>query len=183
MMTNEDTHARGFNDQTVIAPPSAAPVTELAWSQAPDDPGPERRRSWRVVLMVAAGITVLGVCAAVVISVWPRTTTPGHPAQTTTSMAVPAPPAPPAPVPDSAGRPEDLRFLAMLARDGVPKPKSVPDEVAAAADVCLMIKRGDSFAYVESWLTPPHGDLTQNQAEAYVADAVAAYCPHAALGS
>ena len=42
----------------------------------------------------------------------------------------------------------------MLARDGMPRPVSVPDAVHAAADVCRMISRGDDFGYVESWLMP-----------------------------
>ena len=74
-------------------------------------------------------------------------------------------------------RADDARFLAMLARDGIPRPLSIPDAVAAAADVCRMVNRGDDLGYIESWMTPPHGLLTQTQAEAFVADSLSAYAP------
>jgi hypothetical protein len=57
----------------------------------------------------------------------------------------------------------------------------VTDAVAAAADVCRMIKRGDDFGYVESFMVRPRGPYKQDQAEASVADAISAYCPYAAL--
>jgi Protein of unknown function (DUF732) len=69
----------------------------------------------------------------------------------------------------------------MLARDGIPRPISVSDAVAAAAVVCLMIGRGDDFGYVESFMVPPKGPMTQDQAEKFTADAISAYCPHAAF--
>ncbi len=69
----------------------------------------------------------------------------------------------------------------MLSRDGIPRPTSIPDAIAAAADVCRMVQRGDDLGYVETWMVPPHGVFTQHQAEAFVADALSAYCPHAGM--
>jgi hypothetical protein len=76
---------------------------------------------------------------------------------------------------------DDQRFLAMLQRDGYPAITSVADAIAAAADVCRMVKRGDDLGYIESWMVPPHGHDTQEQAEVFVADALTAYCPHAGM--
>jgi hypothetical protein len=108
------------------------------------------------------------------------------PNPTAAPPAIPPPAAPTTPAAPPAADPQtrsdDQRFLAMLSRDSIPPPTSPSDEVAAAADVCRMIKRGDDFDYVESFMVPPKGPFTQDQAEKFTADAISAYCPHAALG-
>jgi hypothetical protein len=44
-----------------------------------------------------------------------------------------------------------------------------------------MVQRGDDLGYIESWIVLPRGTFTQHQAEAFVADALTAYCPHAGI--
>jgi len=60
-------------------------------------------------------------------------------------------------------------------------PDTESHAIAAAADVCRMISRGDDFEYVESFMVPPQGPFAQDQAEKFTADAISAYCPHAAF--
>ena len=189
---------------TVDVPTQAAASVELAWSRD-DDETETLRRPWRSAWIRAGLFVLAGIVAAVAVSaigrdvLKPRNANPPQPT-TTPSAAAPAPatispPAappvisPPAaptipaapPTEDPPTRSDDQRFLAMLASDGIPPPTSVSDVVAAAADVCRMIGRGDDFGYVESFMVPPHGPFTQDQAEKFVADAISAYCPHAAF--
>jgi hypothetical protein len=108
---------------------------------------------------------------------------PPHPAPSAPAAApVPAPaPQPAAEVPAPGARADDQQFLAMLSRDGIPRPDSVPDAIALASDICQMIQRGDDIGYVQNLLAVPRGIFTQHQAEAFAADAHAAYCPHAGM--
>jgi cytoskeletal protein RodZ len=186
-------------------PTQAAAPVELAWSR--EDAGMTQllRYPWRLAWSRAGLVVLCGIVVAVALGAigWqvfgPQAPAPPRPT-TAPSVAVPAPAtnnptaAPPAipppaaptiqaapPAADPPTRSDDKRFLAMLSRDGIPSPTSVPDAVAAAADVCRMISSGDDFGYVESWMVPPRGPYTQDQSEAFVADAISAYCPHAAL--
>lgn len=199
----DDTIPGPANDETDVVPSDIRDVPNLlAWSQDDDDLD-EPRPSWRRACGLAGLIALSSLVIAVAVAAFGSNQghqTASAPSPTPSSRTAPArpqvtlppiipsaapstvtlPPAPP-PVADSATTPEDRQFLAMLRRDGVPV-GSPPDLVAAAADVCLMIKRGNDFGYIESFMTAPRGTLTQDQAEAFLADARTAYCPHAALG-
>jgi hypothetical protein len=186
---------------------AAAGPVDLAWSREDaEDAGTQLlshrwRLAWsRAGLLVLCGIVVAATVYAIgwqvlrqhVAAPLQPTSAPSIavPAPTT-NMSSPAPSAvpPPAapttqaapPATDAPTRSDDQRFLAMLSRDGIPSPTSATDAVAAAADVCRMIKHGDDFGYVESFMVRPRGPYTQDQAEVFVADAISAYCPHAAL--
>lgn len=179
------THGAGGAHTEFLEPtPLAVP---RAWEFDEDDTHVVAdARTWGETWYRAVGCAVvgmLGVLAVVVLGADDRNPDAGLVAPPTAIPILPSAPVPTgstmAETPTLA--PEDERFLAMLARDGHPRPVSVPNAVAAAADVCRMISRGDDFGYVESWLVPPRGIATQEQAEIFVSDALAAYCPHAAI--
>jgi hypothetical protein len=196
------TTAGACDDETVIVPPESIWESEHAWSLEDGDdaePGP----SWRRAAAVAAAVVMVSTAAAgatlllgrtngdaqgrVSNATLPTIVTTTPPVTITSIVVTSIVPAPPrvsaatdtlSPAAAPVLRADDQRFLAMLARDGIPRIVSVPDAVQAAADVCMMVKRGDSLAYVESWLVPP---ATQAQAQAFVRDALVAYCPHAGM--
>lgn len=178
-----------FGEPTPLAIP-------LAWEFDEDDTHVVAdARTWGETWYRAAACAVvgmLGVLAVVMFSADDRNPDAGLVAPPSVSV-LPSAPVPTAPVaaptmaPTTAPPatltlpPEDASFLAMLAHDGMPAPVSVPNVIAAAADVCRMVSHGSDYDYVESWMRPPHGVFTQRQSEIFLADALAAYCPHAAL--
>lgn len=174
-----------FGEPTPLAIP-------LAWEFDEDDTHVVAdARTWGETWYRAAACAVvgmLGVLAVVMFSADDRNPDAGLVAPPI--PVLPSAPVPTAPVaaptmapttPTPTLPPEDASFLAMLAHDGMPAPVSVPNAIAAAADVCRMVSRGDDYDYVESWMRPPHGVFTQRQSEIFLADALAAYCPHAAI--
>jgi hypothetical protein len=189
------THGAGGADTESIESPATPLAVPRAWELDEDETSAVGRPwgdAWRRAgVIVIGGVLVATFALAVFVIGGNRSGNQTKPFPTigTTTAAPPAavvpaiiPPTPtPAAPPEVSPAPEDERFLAMLARDGVPRPVSVPDAVAAAADVCRMVSHGDDYGYIESWMRPPHGKLTQDQAEAFLADALSAYCPHAAI--
>ena len=170
MMSSPDTVAAPAADTTVAA--------GLAWSSCPEDTGiedPPPGHGWPTVWRYAAGLLGAAAAGVVMVGVLGATASPppaAPPVWTPPPVAAPAPP----PTPPSI----DDRFVDMLVRDGVRRPTSIPDAVAAAGDVCRMVRDGDSYAYIEGFMVAPHGTYTWDQAGAFLADALTAYCPHAA---
>lgn len=178
---------------SVDVPTQAADVVsmqaaeELAWSH--ENPGGEPlvRRSWRSVWARAGLLVLCGVMAAVAVVVVLRDQHRGSFAVPSTQAAL-LPPVPPAALPTPIAAPtqppmraDDQAFLGLLARDGLPPPASISAAIAMAADVCGAVKHGTAPDEVASWLVPPKGSFTQEHAEAFVADALRTYCPHAAI--
>ena len=163
---NAVTSARGLTTQ-------AAPA--LAYSaEEPATAVIARGRPWWLALVCAAVLVCGGVGGA-----WAVGHTRRHLIASTPPPPVVVQPVPPpvvaAPPPDD----RDTRFLAMLQRDGVRKPVSVPDAVAAAGDICVLVRQGADYGYIESFMEAPRGVYTHAEAGAFLADALTAYCPHA----
>jgi uncharacterized protein DUF732 len=94
----------------------------------------------------------------------------------------PAPPPAPGTFAATPMRDDDRAFFASLNRDRFPyRAGTENNAIAAASNVCQMVRQGYDLGYVESRMTPPHAPYTQRQAELFVADALAAYCPHAGM--
>jgi Protein of unknown function (DUF732) len=184
--------AETMTSQISTSAPALA-ADQLAWSDLKSDHAELLvGRSWRSVWARAALLVLCGVMAAAAVVVVLRdqrgrpVTAPAPrvpvavdtPPATTVFNTVVAPSAAPATPPMRA---DDQAFLALLARDGLPPAASIPAAVAMAADVCGAVKHGTAPDEVASWLVPPKGRFTQDQAEAFVADALRTYCPHAAM--
>lgn len=177
----------GADENTTVVPNDIATgqAELLAWS---DDTVPATRvedrrplpRALKLLLCIV-GVGAVGVGAFLVGGQQrqPSAPVPG-PILSPSTITVTAL-APTSAVTAPPGPSDDQRFLAMLSRDGVRRPVSVPDAIAMAADVCRMVQHGDDLGYIESWMEPPHGVYTQNESEAFVADALTAYCPHAGM--
>jgi hypothetical protein len=190
------TTAGACDDETVIVPPATRAAPEHAWS-LDDGDNAELRPSWRRAASIAATVVMVSTATAgatlllgrtngdaqggISNATLPTIVTTAPPVITSTvvvtsALAVP----PPRPEPP-AMRADDQSFFAALAHDGLPPPASIPAAIAMAADVCGAVKHGTAPDEVASWLVPPKGRFTQDQAEAFVADALRTYCPHAGM--
>lgn len=188
-----------MNDHTEAQPtiaqdvPTQADRAQLAWAQ--EEPATEHlppRRPWRSAWARAALLVLCGSISGVAVWLvgWHPTHPTPHPATTlpTTMLlptAAPQPPAPPpapaTPAPTQADplTPNDHRFLAQLDRDGLGQrnPGTEGAAVATAEAICRAFNQGDTFTHVQTVMAAQY--LTPAQAEAYIQNAVAFYCPHA----
>jgi zona occludens toxin (predicted ATPase) len=195
--------------ETELLPPATVRAQQLAYSASDeteaedfDDDAEwdaeERAYGWGTVRIFAAFMAVTIVCAVWLIVMWthrhhgggdasaiaaqlPTTALPSA----TISAPAPAPPAaaaPPAvsdaPDADRKTAPEDRRYLAMLKADGF-DPADIKDPIGGALSICRMVKGGKAPEQVVVDLSKPPVTFTQAQVVLLVADAMAAYCPHA----
>lgn len=99
-MTDDDTRsAEGFTDEpeTTGLPTTAAPTSDLAWSDDDDDEPPQRapwRSVWGIVAVIAACATALGIAGGAVAYVLTSNDAQPLPSKPTTTAAQPVTPPP-----------------------------------------------------------------------------------------
>jgi hypothetical protein len=187
------------NDETVVAPNSAAPdAADLAWSSGGDDHGGDRsddgvkrepandRQSWRATWRIAAALVAAGLVLAGAI-VFGRSLLTGD-----TKAAAPKPAAPSTPKggatptasgPGPSGAPssivstpdQDNKYIQALNDRGIAFAN--PDAaIANGKMVCDDIRRGVSVSQITAAFSASNPALA-DKADTYVSISVHTYCP------